>query len=395
MSAAALQLFKVRYVDQRGEVHSVSVEARGKLEAEKKVGISSSRILSVSIDLAGTLFGQLKRSRLPLRTQANFLRGVSARISSGDPPSLALDSVVTRMPQFAKYVQEVRTVQLFSDKLQILGFDPHVIIMAKVGETADLGGVLSRGVKDLIKRDALRGELFKAVPSILVAVLGFLIFLILPHFIGPQIESIMKVKGLTFQTNAATDIVLGLNSAERTVGFGAVLIVALAGIGLRVLWTQLKRIPPFRVVDELQRTRRSLDFVLLFWPLYSAGIKTEPALQKMADGTNGAMRESLLGMIHHLNMGGQLATAFERESWSQLLDLAMSGFDRSRDSERAEIMANLAESLESEQRDLITLACRVLNLSALIVSVSAVLMIFLGMTLPLLTATPQIGAGIH
>lgn len=384
--------YQLTYLDLDGRVKKASVNADTEDDAKYMLeGITPDRIQNIVEDKWGDLLRSLMEEKLPLKEQASFLASYCAAIAGGADQSDAMNELASKKKKFSKVMPKIRAATSPSEKLRIMNFDPQVQLLAQVGEKSGrLASVIGEAADDIISRNKLMADIARrlAMPFIL-AILGIAIMIGLPLYAAPAIKPILEMPGISMDTTFATDLMIWLESAYRTMWFQMILVIG-GGIGVAFsLRRALEKFPVFSAFADYARNRRSVTFMMTFPALFQGGVHPEDAIKMLSRASFGQTREIYSKMAKRLSDGESLSNVFEAGSWSGLLIDCMAGVDNIQPVEAEEYFARIRPLSITALEASVNKIVATVSALGIVLAIGSLAMVIVGMMFPVMSATPS------
>lgn len=392
---ATMKLWRVDYKLANGKPETRWIEAANENAAMDMVGVARRYIGAVKHDWYKELERKLPQSGPDISIQARVLAIFSAKVSSGASPTNTFDRTIQTIPALRERLPEVQRVQKVSEKLAVLNFDPQLLLLAEVGEASGLlGEVLGGAADEIIERNKILASIQKqTIPSLMVAAFGLLVLLILPIFMTEPIEQVANSRGVILKVNACTHILLFLGHLMDTWYSWAVLVAGCIGLGVtsRWWWPHVKNMPGLSFIESFFRITNAYKFVSAFLPLFSRGVQVNQSIGMLKKFSKGSQRQVYTQMEIHLTNGGGLSDAFEDEYWDPMLRDLMKGFDEMRQDSKLELLRRMQPLMSQSMEKAGNQLGAVFGMGGLMMSVGITMVVFMGLTLPLMTISTAIG----
>lgn len=391
----ALKLWKVDYVLANGKPETRWIEASNENSAMDMAGVDRRYIKAVKHDWFKQIERKLPQSAPDISIQARVLAIFSAKVSSGSNPTHTFDKTILSIPSLKEKLPDVMKVQKVSEKLAVLNFDPQLILLAEVGEASGLiGEVLGGAADEIIERNKILSAIKKqTIPSMMVAAFGLLVLLILPIFMTDPIEQVMKSRGVILRINTCTHILLFLGHLMDKVSAWVIFIAGCVGIGMSSpwWWPYVRNLPIFSFIESFFRIQNAYRFVSAFMPLFSRGVQVNQSIAMLKKFSKGTTRKVYNDMEIHLVNGGGLSDAFEDPYWDPMLRDLMKGFDEMRQDSKLELLRRMQPLMSQSMEKVGNALGAAFGMGGLMMSMGITMVVFMGLTLPLMTISTAIG----
>lgn len=391
----AVKLWRVDYVLANGKPETRWIEASNENAAMDMAGVERRYIKAVKHDWYKQLERALPASKTDISVQARVLAIFSAKVSSGSNPTNTFDKTVASIPVLKERLADVQKVQKVSEKLAVLNFDPQLVLLAEVGEASGLiGEVLGGAADEIIERNKILSAIkTKTIPSMMVAVFGLLVMLVLPIFMTEPIEQVMNSRGVVLKINWCTHVLLFLGNLMDTWKAWIILIAGCLGLGFSApyWWQYVRNTPGLSFIESFFRIQNAYKFVSAFLPLFSRGVQVNQSIAMLKKFATGTTKKVYNQMEIHLVNGGGLSDAFEDPYWDPMLRDLMKGFDEMRQDSKLDLLRRMQPLMSQSMEKVGNQLGSVFGLGGLLLSVGITMIVFMGLTLPLMTISTAIG----
>lgn len=393
-SATGALLWTVVTYDPRGALIRKKIRASSSQEAGLLSGSPPQRIKSIERDLVAEFIEKIQKKEVSLDLQSAILSQFSAQVMSGGEVGPTFDSIVARTKELKVKVPELRKHSLVSDKLRILGFDPEIVLLAKVGEKAgSLGEVVGEAADKMLARQKMMAEIKKGmIPGAILAGFGTTALIGIPVGVGGKIKEFEASGTMTLKKNVMTHALFGIETAVTTYWWLIIGAIAL----LYYVWPKFLRlvggVKPFSLFVDFAQLRRGLTFLSAYRTLQEAGVPPSESIAQMLASVQDKEKVHYRLVLKHLEAGGSLGTSLKSSDWPEILKNSIVALDGADRVSKNKIINRLIEILQGRLSRTTSSISRWLSVLGTLTAVFAIMMIVLGMTLPMLqNRPPRIG----
>lgn len=377
-------IYLVYYLDGRGELTSVRVDAESREEARLHSRIPERRIQHVREDLVGRLAQALEPPGPPSKNQAVFMQTLSSSLSTGKTVKQSILGLLEEATWLKADKNDLDECEELADFLRLFRFDRNAILLA---ETASKTGryveALQKASRYLLDLEKAKTEVASEVKTgITYIILGALFFILVPLFIGSSLEE-MSASGGAFKPNRVTELLVGWGSIIASY-WALPLIAAPFVFWYRVeIWQVIRGLPILRVINEKNRMDRAVRFIGSYSMLHEVGIVDSEAILSIMQASRGEDTEIYKRMYAQLATSQDLGTTFDKRDWPIALRETMGVFGEVDESEQHRILETLLESLHMEHLHLSRLVSKNLSRIGFFLMVSCVVAAIIGFYLPI------------
>ena len=379
----------IRYWGDHGTCSKV-VDADSRQSALELAEIPLPRVVKIARNriLPAMNFGleaTLKPSR---RIQALFLARALALFAGGG--ASLVNRLITSLPELGRIAkkrpQSLRDDLELSAKLRHLAFFPEVVAIIESGEkTGRLTDALETSLLYLKQMLEISGKNSKQFAfGALLVVASLTMFFSLPLLLTEPIDMLRKLRGIEIGFTPATHVLLFVNALVRDYWW---LLVAGLGCGAFAVWRfrhVLAEVAPFRVFGTLQKTRRSIHFLIVWRAFRVAGLP----LEEQAGTLSAALgARACAHMIERLRRGESLTETLSQRFFSPTLVLAVAGLSQVNTGVFSGIVDMLLTSLREEQRAGASRAAAAMYVTGAILTIATVLLLAFGLIFPIMGAS--------
>jgi len=368
-----------------GSVNKVRVSTNDVTAVAKQLRVRPASVRSIKPDYLEAISGILGKKGLGIDDQAVMLDQIASLLSTNRSPSQIINGILKKEKSTFVDNELFAKAQTIPQFLEAMGFDENAILLAKAGdESGDLKGALKTASKSLFEKAEMQGAVIQRIKGGLIyLVLGLGMAVLGPYFYGGQIEEIESSMGRELTRNFFTDY-LFLVRGFLIDYWWTLPIVASAGYFLRSkAWASLKRVGPFKIVNDLRATARSVNFLLGFSIMLESGKPNREALTIIRENASKADKPIYDEMIRSVSHGTSLGRTFSDEDWPTTMVTAMDGFDEMAPKDKLELADSIQRSLKLQLQKLADKLAQRTKLTGTIALAVSLVFCIIGFMLPL------------
>ncbi len=366
------------------------VDADSRQSALALAEVPLSRVVKVARDRVFPTadFGfatSLKPSR---RIQVLFLARALALFASGG--ANLVNQLITSLPEVSRIAgkrpQSLRDDLELSAKLRHLTFSPAVVAIIESGEkTGRLTDALQVSLLYLKQMLEISGKHSRQLAfGVLLIVASLTMFFSLPLLLTEPIDMLRKLRGVEVNFTLATHVLLLVNALVRDYGW---LLALSFGGGVAAVWHfrhVLMEAGPFRVFGSLQKTRRSIHFLVVWRAFRSAGLPLEEQTGTLSSALGA---RACAHILKRLQRGESLTETLSQRFFSPTLVLAVAGLSQVDIKIFSGIVDMLLTSLREEQQAGASRAAAAMYATGAILTIAMVLLLAFGLIFPIMGAS--------
>ena len=394
LGAPKQKIFRISYRGRESQPEVKFIKAASEAEAVATLGVNRNRIDDIRRDLYRELDARMPKSAPPLALQAQITSVFAAQVSAGLNASQVFDRLLRNFPIFKQQLPDVVRAQRVSEKLRMLKFDNQLVLLAEVGEESGMiGEVLGNAADEIIERQKILSAMkSKIIPGALLALAGILVAQALPIFMVEPFDQISNARGIKMTVNSCTTIMmfLGRLFSDPVAWYVQGALIAALYFTRRIWWPTVANLPVLRMIEGFFKILNSYRFISAFYPLYSRGVNIERSISLLHRHAKGPAKQAYEQMQRHLASGGSMGGAFESPYFDPMLRDCMRGFDTMKSESKLELLRRISPLMAHTVAKAGEQIGNVLGMFGLAVSVGVTLVVFLGLTLPLLTVTTNV-----
>ena len=323
-----------------------------------------------------------------MKIQMLFLTRALALFTGGSAGMV--NSLVTSLPRLKrlarKRVRALRDDLELSAKLRCLGFSPEIVSIIETGEKT---GTLTRALETSLAYLKQNTELAQKNAGqltfgILLLVVSLSLFLIMPLFLSEPIDMLRNLRDVDISLTAATHVLLFVNAAVRDYWW---LLCAGGAVVFVSAWKfrhLLTRVPPFSMFGSLEKTRRSICFLVAWRAFRVAGIPLEEQAATLTATLGARASAHVLGRLKN---GEALTDTLDGRFFSQTLVLAAPGLAQVGVESFSKIVDVLLVSLNEERQFGAARAATVMYILGAVLTMSTITVLAFGLIFPILGAS--------
>ena len=379
----------IRYWGDHGTCSEV-VDADSRQSALALAGIPLSRVVKVARERGFPAMGfgletSLKPSR---RIQVLFLARALALFAGGG--ANLVNRLIASLPELdrvaKKRPQSLRDDLELSAKLRHLAFSPAIVAIVESGEkTGRLTEALEASLLYLKQMLEISGKHSKQFAfGALLIVASLTMFFSLPLLLTEPIDMLRKLNGVEVSFTPATHVLLFVNALVRDYWW---LLATLSGCGAFAVWRfrhALAEFAPFRVFGNLQKTRRSIHFLIIWRAFRVAGLPLEEQTGTLSAALGA---RACAHILKRLQRGESLTETLSRRFFSPTLVLAVAGLSQVDTGTFSGIVDMLLTSLREEQQAGASRAAAAMYAAGAVLTVATVLLLAFGLIFPIMGAS--------
>ncbi len=377
-------IYVVNYLDSRGELASLKVEASNKEEARWNSKIPERRITAVREDIVGRLATVLESSAPDAKNQAVFMQTLSSALASGRTVHQGI-STLLKSSQWLKPKQEkLDNCESLSDYLRAFHFDKFSILMARAAEkNGRYSEALREASKYLLNREKISTDVSAELRlGITYIVLGLAFFILVPLFIGETIQSMMD-GAMHLKPNNFTLALVGLGDLLRNYGYAPFILLPFLVFYRKILWRLVKGLPFFSLFHQKRLLDRGTQFLSIYRMLRQSGFVDTEIIYELLSSSKGENRDIYGRIYARLASSEGLADALDEEDWDPTIRDGMSVISEVDDSEQARILEAMESTMQLQNIHASRRVSKALSRVGFILMLASVLAAVLGFYLPL------------
>ncbi|MEE2730510.1 type II secretion system F family protein [Ketobacter sp.] len=385
--------YVVQYLDAKGEQASLKVEAPTREEARWLSRIPERRIISVREDMLGQLSFVLEPPGPDRKNQALFMQSLSSSLSSGKTVKQSVEQLVKKNRWLKVKPDELDNCENLADYLELFRFDHFAVLMARAAEKAgEYSGALRQSAQFLLTREKIKSEVSSELKTGLIYIfVGSAFFFVVPAFLDNSLQSLMGVGSNGFvKPNNFTHVLMGLGQATKSYAW---VVLPVAGVGFfyrNVVWSILKRLPLFNLIETKRIQERSIEFVSVYEMLQKAGYVDSEIVAELMRSTRGQLRASYQRVYAHLAKSEELGDALTDDEWDDALIEAMQVFNEVDEEQQGFILDSVKETLHLKNVNTSRQISKFLSRIGFLMMVLAAVVSVLGFYLPLAGAASNV-----
>ncbi len=379
----------IRYWGDDGLCGKV-VAADSKASALALADVPSSRVVKITrrwlLSADGVVASVL--SGPSARTQMLFLARALALFAGGGAG--LVNRLIVSLPELkrlaGKRFQALRDDLELSAKLRYLGFGPEIVSIIETGEKT---GRLTQAIEIALAYLKQNAEIAQKnskqfLFGTLLIIASLSLFFLLPLLLADPIDTLRNLRGIEVNLTAATYVLLFVRAAVRDYWW---LLCASLGAALFLVWKfryALSRVPPFSVFGALEKTRRSIRFLIVWRAFRVAGIPLEEQTATLAAAL-GARASAYV--LERLRRGESLTDTLDRHFFSPTLVLAVAGLSQVGVEPFSRIVDVLLVSLREEQQVGVSRVATAMYVLGAALAMGTIALVALGLIFPIMSAS--------
>lgn len=378
-------IYVVNYLDARGELASIKVEANSKQEARWASRIPERRILAVKEDVLGRLTTAVSGIGPDAKNQAVFMQTISSSLASGRTVHQAVRNVLGTSSWLKVKKDALEKCESLADYLSLFKFNSFAVLMARAAEKSGrFSEALRESSKYLLQKEKIKSEVSNELRTGVVYIfLGLAFFIIVPLTIGGTLEKMVHSANAMITPNEFTHIMLWLGYFFRTYGPYLLALLALALLYRRVVWQAIKLWPFFRLFHQKKILDRGTQFLNAYKLLREAGFTDSEIIYEMLHAANPSDRNVYQHIYAKLASSEDINEAFDEEDWDPVIRDGMAVLSQVDDEQQRYILDALLETTHMQNVHAARSVSKALSRIGFLLMVLSVISAILGFYLPL------------
>lgn len=378
-------IYVVNYLDARGELASVKVEANTKQEARWASRIPERRILSVKEDVLGRLSASLQSAGPDAKNQAVFMQTISSSLASGKTAHQAVRTALGNSSWLKVKKDKLENCESLADYLSLFHFNTFAVLMARAAEKSGrFAEALRESSKYLLEKEKIKSEVSTELRTgIVYIVLGLGFFIFVPLLIGGTMERMVGSANAMIKPNEFTHIMLTLGRFFREYGLFVLGLIALILIYRKLVWQAIRQWPFFHLFHQKQVLDRGTQFLNAYKLLREAGFTDSEIIYEMLNSASGMDRKVYQHIYAKLASSEDISGAFAEEDWDPVVRDGMSVLAEVDDEQQQYILNALLETTHMQNVHAARRVSKALSRIGFILMVMSVVSAILGFYLPL------------
>ncbi|MDX1694218.1 MAG: type II secretion system F family protein [Ketobacteraceae bacterium] len=378
-------IYLVNYLDARGELASVKVEASSKQEARWASRIPERRILSVKEDVLGRLSASLSSPGPDAKNQAVFMQTISSSLASGKTVHQAIRTALGNSDWLKVKKDKLENCESLADYLSLFNFNNFAVLMARAAEKSGrFSEALRESSKYLLEKEKIKSEVSTELRTgIIYIILGLGFFIFVPLLIGGTMERMVDSASALIKPNEFTYIMLALGRFFREFGPYILGVLALVLIYRKSVWQVVKRWPFFRLFHHKRVLDRGTQFLNAYKLLREAGFTDSEIIYEMLSSSTGTDRKVYQHIYAKLASSEDISGAFSEDDWDTVVRDGMSVLSEVDDEQQQYILLALLETTHMQNVHAARNVSKTLSRIGFLLMVLSVISAILGFYLPL------------
>lgn len=331
-----------------GSVYKVRVSSNDVAAVAKQLRVRKTAIRSIQLDVLYSLTSRFSKRGLSVSDQAVMLDQIASLLSTSRSPSQIVNGILKKEQTTFVDNQLFAKAQTIPQFLEAMHFDSNAILLAYAGDqSGDLKGALKKASKALFEKAELQGAVFQRIKGgVIYLGLGLLMSLAGPYMYGGQLQDIQESMGREIQRNIFTDYLFVVREFLQEFWWTLPLVVMLIIFKREAIWSKIRKTGPLRVINDIQATARSTNFLLTFSIMLASNKPNKEALTIIKDNASKNDKPIYQAMIKGINQGASLGRTFNPEDWPATMVTAMDGFDEMKPEDKLELSESIQRSLK-------------------------------------------------
>lgn len=378
-------IYVVNYLDARGELASVKVEANSKQEARWASRIPERRILSVKEDVLGRLSASLQSAGPDAKNQAVFMQTISSSLASGKTVHQAIRTALGNSSWLKVKKDKLENCESLADYLSLFHFNSFAVLMARAAEKSGrFAEALRESSKYLLEKEKIKSEVSTELRTgIVYIVLGLGFFIFVPLLIGGTMERMVDSANAMIKPNEFTHIMLTLGRFFRDYGPYLLALLGLILIYRKVVWQAIRQWPFFQLFHQKQVLDRGTQFLNAYKLLREAGFTDSEIIYEMLNSSSSMDRKVYQHIYAKLASSEDISSAFAEEDWDPVVRDGMAVLSEVDDEQQQYILNALLETTHMQNVHAARRVSKALSRIGFILMVMSVVSAILGFYLPL------------
>ncbi len=378
-------IYVVNYLDARGELASVKVDANSKQEARWASRIPERRILSVKEDVLGRLSASLQSAGPDAKNQAVFMQTISSSLASGKTVHQAISSALGNSSWLKIKKDKLENCESLADYLSLFNFNAFAVLMARAAEKSGrFSEALRESSKYLLEKEKIKSEVSTELRTgIVYIILGLGFFVLVPLLIGGTMERMVDSNSAMIKPNEFTHIMLTLGRFFREYGPFILGLLALILIYRKLVWQAIRQWPFFQLFHQKQVLDRGTQFLNAYKLLREAGFTDSEIIYEVLNSARGIDRKVYQHIYAKLASSEDISGAFAEEDWDAVVRDGMSVLTEVDDEQQQYILNALLETTHMQNVHAARRVSKALSRIGFILMVMSVVSAILGFYLPL------------
>ena len=378
-------IYVVNYLDSRGELASIKVEANSKQEARWASRIPERRILGVKEDMVGQISLALQGNGPDAKNQAIFMQTISSSLASGRTVHQAITNALDTSAWIKVKKDRLEHCESLADYLALFNFNNFAILMARAAEkTGRFAEALRESSKYLLQKEKIKSEVSTEMRAgIIYIILGLGFFVVVPLAIGEALGQMVNSANALIKPNEFTHLLLGMGSFFST--YGVILIVLLIGASFyrKPIWRFTKTWPIFQLFNKKIILDRGTQFLNAYRLLREAGFIDSEIIYEMMKSLGGSDRDVYQSIYVKLASSEDIGGAFDEEFWDSVIIDGMKVLANVDEEQQQYILNALLETTHMQNVHAARSVSRALSRIGFVLMVASVVSAILGFYLPL------------
>ena len=378
-------IYLVYYLDAKGELANIRVDAETREDARLLSRIPERRIQYVREDLIGRLSQLLEETGPPAKNQAVFMQTLSSALSTGK----TVRQAISTMLEEAKWIKfdetELEHCEELSDYLKLFKFDKNAILLAETASrTGKYAEALQRASKYLLDQEKAKNEVAGEVRTgITYITLGTLFFILVPIFIGSSLTDMQIGGASVFKPNEVTTVLVAWGNFLSNFWIYPLIASPVVFWYRQDIWKAIRGLPLLSTINQKNKLDRAVRFIGAYGMLHEVGMVDSEAVLSLLQASKGEDAEIYKAMYAKLATSEDLGNTFEKTDWPLALRETMGVFGDVEESEQAKILQALLDSLHIEHLHFSRSVSKSLSRIGFFMMVSCVLAAVIGFYLPI------------
>lgn len=363
-----------------------AVAAESRAAALALAGVPAPRVLKVT--RRWWLSDAVVWLKPPVKIQALFLARALALFTAGN--AALVNDLISSLPELRRLAKKrpdaLRDDLELSTKIQRLEFSPEIVAIIEAGEkTGRLTQAIETALVYLRRNIEIGQKSSKQFTfGVLLVVVSLSLFFVLPLLLAEPIEMLRGLRDVQVNLTFATYVLLFIKTAVADywglLAAGAVAAVTAAWRFRRAL----SHVPPFGAFLNLEKTKRSISF-LVVWRAFR--VAEVPLEEQKATLTASIGPTAAAHVFDGLKRGESLSGTLDRRFFSPILTLAAGDLSQIGAETFLKVAETLLTSLHEEQRAGAARVSAIMYAFGVVVTIAIVSLIAFGLIFPIMSTS--------
>lgn len=378
-------IYLVYYLDSKGELTNIRVEADTREDARILSRIPERRIQHVREDLIGRLLQIIEPPGPPVKNQAIFLQTLSSSLSTGKTVKQAIVGLLDEVTWIKFDKEEFEKCEELADFLKLFKFDRNAILLAETAtRTGRFTEALQRAANYLLDQEKAKNEVASEVRTgITYIIMGTLFFILVPLFIGANMQEMQASGAKMIKPNEFTTLLITWGTLVENYWFIPIIVTPFFFWYRHEIWRTIRVLPLLRIIHTKNKLDRAVRFVGAYSMLHEVGMVDSEAILSLLQCSKGEDSEIYKSMYAKLATSQDLGRTFDKQDWPLALRETMGVFNEVEEKERFNILNALQISLHMEHLHYTRTLSKMLSRIGFFMMVACAISAVMGFYLPI------------